>query len=263
MYGMIRITLLGIMRDRVFQGICAIAVLFFLIPVASSLSMRQVTELSITLALSLISFILFLLSVFLGTVSLWRDHEKRYTYSTLGLPVTRNSYVLGKFAGTSLFMLISAGVLALVTVVVVHYSSTIYPSSKPVAWHYLMLAIVFDVLKYILLVSLAFLLASFSTSLFLPVFGTISLFFAGCATQGVYEFLVSDSGKKLPLIVQKAAKGLYYVLPNFSAFDLKLNAIYGIQVSSRGLLLTLIYFIVYTATVLFLGTVIYSRRELR
>ncbi|MDY0302111.1 MAG: ABC transporter permease, partial [Trichlorobacter sp.] len=61
MRDIILITLKGIFRDRVFQGILVLGILFLFIPSAASLSMRQVTELSITLSLSLISFILLLL----------------------------------------------------------------------------------------------------------------------------------------------------------------------------------------------------------
>lgn len=260
---MINVTLKGIFRDRVFQGIFTTAILFLFIPSISSLSMRQVTELSITLSLSLISFILLLLAVFLGSASLWRDQEKRYAYGVLGLPISRSSYVLGKFVGASLFLILSATLLAVATFIAVWYSSHSYPPLRPIVWHYLFLAIFYDLLKYILLISIAFLLSAVSTSFFLPIFGTISFFMVGSATQGVHEYLATETGKKLPEIVRVAAKGLYYILPNFSAFDLKLNAIYGIKVSVHGLLLTLIYSIIYTALVLFLGTTIFSRREIK
>src|SRR5512135_2342994 len=97
MLNMVQITLRGIFRDRVFQGIIMTALIFFAIPTVSSLSMRQVTELSMTLSLSLISFILLLLSVFLGGTSIWKDIERRYTYGVLGLPIPRGRYLLGKF----------------------------------------------------------------------------------------------------------------------------------------------------------------------
>jgi len=60
------VTLKSILRDRVFHGIGFAAFLFLLIPSVASLSMRQMTELSINLSLSLLSFILLLLALFLG-----------------------------------------------------------------------------------------------------------------------------------------------------------------------------------------------------
>src|SRR5512147_2633812 len=102
MWQIFNITFKGIFRDRIFKGIAICSFFFLLIPSVTSLSMRQVTELSINLSLSLISFMLLLLSVFLGGTSLWKDMERRYSYSVLGLPVSRTSYLLGKFFGIGL-----------------------------------------------------------------------------------------------------------------------------------------------------------------
>jgi ABC-type transport system involved in multi-copper enzyme maturation permease subunit len=198
----ISITLKGIFRDRVFQGIMVAALAFLLIPVIASLSMRQVTELSLTLSLSLISFMLLLLSVFLGGTSLWKDIERRYTFSVLGLPISRQSYLLGRFLGTALFLIITAVVLGAAAFAVVVYSSSIYPSERPVAWDIMALSILFDTLKYILLIGVAFLLSTVSTSFFLPVFGTIVMFISGGITQQVYEYIHSPASKSLTPFVK-------------------------------------------------------------
>jgi Cu-processing system permease protein len=263
MLSVARITLKGVFRDRVFQGIFMIALLFLFIPSVASLSMRQVTELSISLSLSLISFILLLLAVFLGGGGLWKDMERRYTFSVLGLPMKRGDYLLGKFCGTALFLLLSVLFLGAVSSLVVFFSSGIYPSPRPVAWHYLFLALFYDSLKYILLVAVAFLFSTVSTSFFLPIFGTIVIFLVGSASQEAYDFIHTPLAKDIPAFVKTAVTGLYYILPNFTAFDLKLNAIYGVAASGQGLLLTFGYFIVYTVIVLFLATLIFSRRELK
>jgi ABC-type transport system involved in multi-copper enzyme maturation permease subunit len=263
MLNVVRITLKGIVRDRVFQGIFFVSLLLLFVPAVSSLSMRQVTELSITLSLSLISFILLLLAVSLGGTSLWKDQERRYSFSVLGLPLTRGQYLIGKFCGVALSLLMAALILWGVMSVVVMYASGIYPSSRPVVWHYLFLAVFYDVLKYILLIAIAFLFSTVSTSFFLPIFGTISIFWVGSASQDAYDFIQSTTANNLPRLFTTTAKGLYYILPNFSAFDLKLNAIYGVKASAPGLFLTFGYFVVYTAIVIFIATLVFSRRELR
>lgn len=263
MLNIARITLKGIFRDRTFHGIGVIAILFLFIPVVASLSMRQVTELSMTLSLSLISFILLLLAVFLGGAALWKDIERRYTFSVLALPVARRDYLLGKFCGIALFLFIVVALFCVVASLVVVYASGLYPAARPILWSSFFLAIIFDTLKYILLVAIAFLFSTISTSFFLPVFGTIAIFLVGNASQEAFDFLQTKTGQELPALVQGAAEGLYYLLPNFTAFDLKINAIYGIPLSASGLLLTFGYFIVYLAIVLFLATTIFARRELK
>ena len=264
MYTIMMITLKGIFRDRVFQGIMALAVLFLFIPSAASLSMRQVTELSITLSLSLISFILLLLSVFLGATSIWKDMERRYTFSVLSLPISRSSYMLGRFLGLALFLVLTSTVLGGVSMLVIKVASGIYPSDRPIVWGWLVLAVLFATLKYILLIAVAMLLSAVSTSFFLPVFGTIGVFLASGITQQVYEFVHSPTAEKaLSPLLKSVASAVYYLLPNLSGFDLKVNAIYSIAPDLQGLGLTAGYFVAYTAILLGGAALLFNRREMK
>ncbi|MDY0268934.1 ABC transporter permease [Trichloromonas sp.] len=259
---MFSITLRGIFRDRIFQGILTASLIFLVIPSISTLSMRQVTELSLTLCLSLESFILLLLAVFLGGISLWKDMERRYTHSVLTLPLSRTRYLLKRFSGISCFLLLAAALLGLLSILVVFFVSLGYPPDRPVVWVNVLAAIGFDALKCILLVAIAMFFSSVSTSFFLPIFGTIATFLVGGASQQAYDYVHSSAGQTLSPLVRQAASALYYILPNFSAFDLKVNAIYALPLDLPGLGLTLGYFVVYTAMALTLAALIFTRREL-
>ncbi len=257
------ITFKGIFRDRVFRGIAISTIFFLLIPAISPLSMRQVAQLSITLSLSLTSFILLLLSVFLGASSLWKDLERRYSYSVLSLPLPRTSYVLGKFFGIAAFLFLTAVLLCALSCAVITYVSIQYPPLLKIVWSNVVLSFLFMALKYILLVSCAFLLSTVSTSFFLPIFGSLAVFFAGSALQQVYDYLQSPSAQSYSPIIKSAVSGLYYILPNFSAFDLSVNAIYGIDLSRSGLLYTICYFAIYTTLTLACAAAVFSRREIQ
>jgi ABC-type transport system involved in multi-copper enzyme maturation permease subunit len=263
MFDIVRVTVKGIFRDRVFHGILMAALLLPLIPSISQLSMRQVTELSVTLSLSLISFILLLLAVFLGGTSLWKDMERRYTFSVLSLPITRTSYLLGRFFGVALFLFITAALLGFVACCVVAIVSGNFPPDRPVAWNNIYLCVLFDACKYILLLAVALLFSTVSTSFFLPIFGTISAFLVGSASQQVYDYVHSPAGQVIPPLMRNCASALYYLLPNFSAFDLKVNAIYGIPLTASGIALTLGYLVVYGAVLLSFAALIFSRREMK
>lgn len=264
MRSIIQITLKGIFRDRIFQGIMGLSALFLFLPSIASLSMRQMTELTTTLSLSLISFILLLLSVFLGATSIWKDIERRYTFSVLSLPVSRTSYLWGRFIGVALFMLITSAFLGVLALIAIKFATFGYPPSRPVVWSTVVISIIFDSLKYILVVAVAMLLATVSTSFFLPVFGAISAFMAGTATQQVFDYLQTPSAQAaVSVIVRKAAILLYYLLPNLSGFDLKIHAIYSIPLDLAGLLLTATYFVIYTSVILSLAAMLFARREMK
>ncbi|MCK9419418.1 MAG: ABC transporter permease [Nitrospirae bacterium] len=257
------VTFKGILRDRVFRGIMMAGVLFPLIPSISSLSMRQVTELSISLSLSLLSFTLLLLSIFLGGTSLWKDIERRYTFSVLSLPLTRASFLVGKFFGIAAFIVLTTAILGLIASAVIWSSAGVYPSLRPFVWTNIVLAFFFCSLKYILVIAVSFLISAVSTSFFLPIFGTISLFIVGSATQEVYDYLHSSTVLTVSPFVKNIANTLYYLLPNFSAFDFEVNAVYGISPSLSGMIWICVYFVIYTAVMLALSAVIFSRREMQ
>jgi ABC-type transport system involved in multi-copper enzyme maturation permease subunit len=259
----VRLTFIWALRDRLFIAVLGVALLLILlVPAFSLFSMRQVQELAVTLTLSSISFVLLILSILLGSSSIWRDIERRYSASVLTLPISRNSYVLGKFCGISLFIALSGVLLALAGAVVVALISAKYPSDTPIHWVNIALAITADILKYILLAAIAMFFSALSTSLFLPMFGSIAVFIAGSGSQEVFEYVSSQYGKSLAPSTVTLIKGAYYALPNFTAFNLKVHAIYGLAQSTSGLLLTALYFIVFTFIALSGCILVFSRRQL-
>lgn len=256
-------TLKWALRDRIFHAVLGVSLaLFLLVPTFSLFSMRQVQELAITLSLSAVSAILLLLSVLLGAFSVWRDIEKRYTASVLGMPISRTAYLLGKFFGIVLILACCGLFLGGISSLVVKIAVAQYPSDSAVHWLNVAMAIFFFTLKYILLAALAILFSSFSTSFFLPVVGTVSVYLAGSASQDVVEYISGDYGRTVSPLFKLLIKSLYYLLPNFSAFNLNVQAIYGLPLSGNSLGFTFLYFLMYTAIVLYLATWVFSRRDM-
>jgi Cu-processing system permease protein len=130
-----RLALLWALRDRVLHAVLGVSlVLLFLAPVFSSFSMRQVQEAALTLALSATSLVLLVLAVQLGSGAIYRDIERRYTASSLTLPLPRAAFVLGRFAGIALVLLVCTIVFALLTTLLVPWAASINPSDRPVVW---------------------------------------------------------------------------------------------------------------------------------
>ena len=235
--------------------------MILLVPSLSTFSMQQVQELSITLSLSGISLVLLLTTLLLGSSSIFRDVERRYVASVLTLPMQRYSYLLAKFISIAFFLVVAGTLLALCACVVIKLASMQYPSEFAIPWMTILLAIAGDVFKYILLASLALLFSAISTSFFLPFFGTVALYFCGSASQEVFEFVTGEFGKGMNPLSQTVIKAVYYVLPNFSAFDYKVHAIYALPVPYVPVLLTLLYAVLYTAIFFGLAIWAFNRRQ--
>lgn len=257
------LTLRWAIRDRLMLAVLAVALLLLLlVPAFSLFSMRQVQELGITLGLSAISLVLLVLVLLLGASSIWRDVERRYTASVLTLPLSRTAYVLGKFVGIGLFLFICTLVLGLVVALVVKLTALQYPAELPIAWGNIAAAIVGDFCKSILLLAVALLFSSLSTSFFLPFFATLAIYFAGSASQEVMEYLSQPDLVQISPLLQSLAKGFYYLIPNLAGFNLKIYAIYALDLPLQGVGLSLAYFVSYTAVLLFLAVWIFNRRQL-
>ncbi|WP_224962054.1 ABC transporter permease [Geomonas subterranea] len=258
-----RLSVASLLRDRFLYLLFCLALLaLILIPAFSLFSMRQVQELSVTLCLSTLSFLLVVVAVLTGASSLWRDVEKRYTSSVLGLPISRTSFVLGKFCAVALLLAVITVVFGAGSFAAIKVAAGSYPPDIPVRWDNFFAAVFFEYLKSVLLLALAILLSAVSTSFYFPFLGAIAVYMTGSASQDVYEMTMGAYGKELVPIARFAIKAVYYVIPNFSAFDLKTNAIYALPLAPVTLLLTLLYFACYTGIILSVSVWSFSRREL-
>lgn len=257
------VTFCGIVRDRMFRAIFGVALfLLMLVPVFSTFSMRQVQELAITIALSAISFLLLILALLLGSSSVWRDVERRYTSTVLTLPLSRCSYILGKYCGIAAFIVSCGFLLCLVSAPIILFAASSYPSDTPIHWLNISLAVCSDIIKYLLVTALAFFFSSLSTSFFLPFFVTVAVYLAGTASQEVFEYVSGQFGREISPVAVYIIKSVYYILPNFSAFNLKAQAIYGIPMPFGGTVLTFVYGLIYICILLFLSAWVFSRRQL-
>lgn len=258
-----RLSVASLVRDRLLYLIFSLAVLaLVLIPPFSMFSMRQVQELSVTLCLSALSFLLLVVTVLTGSSSIWRDLEKRYAVSVLGLPVPRRDFVLGKFCAISTLLAVVALLFAAGSFAAVKVATALYPSEIPTQWSTFAAAVLFTYLKYVLLLSLAFVFSAVSTSFYFPFLASIAVFIAGSASQEVYEYVLGPYGERIAPVTKVVIKGVYYLLPNFAAFDLNAQAIYSLPLVSGTLLLTLGYFVCYTGIMLCIAVWSFSGREL-
>ena len=78
----------------------------------------------------------------------------------------------------------------------------------------------------------------------------------------VFEYVSSEFGQAMSPLAGKTVTVAYYLLPNLSAFDYQVHAVYGLTVSAQGFLLGILYAIVYTSFLLSVAVYAFSRRQL-
>ena len=110
--------------------------------------------------------------------------------------------------------------------------------------------------ELMLITAIALFFSTFSTPL-LSAALTFGLLHCRALQRGPRNFeRVVDSRA-----AQRLARGLYHVLPDLSAFDVKTEAVHGLAVPAGYLAITAAYGLAHIAMLLLLATLIFSRRD--
>jgi ABC-type transport system involved in multi-copper enzyme maturation permease subunit len=250
-------------RDRVIHAILAVGVLLLLsTPVVAVFSMRQVLALAVSYSLSVISLLGLLLTVFLGLGVLSRDMERRTVYTVCSLPISRSVYLLGRFLGFALLVLVALAILSFFAAGAISVVAFFYPPDPPFSWGTFGVALWFRFWIFLIVGAVIMVFSAFSTSTFLPLALSVGIYFASFSTEAVKYYVESGFGRvQVAPGIRWLAHLAYWVLPNFSAFDLMSHAIHHLPLDPLALLLTQLYGIGYVGLLLVLAAMILTRRE--
>jgi ABC-type transport system involved in multi-copper enzyme maturation permease subunit len=110
--------------------------------------MRQTTEVAAGYSLSVISLIGLLLTVFMSGNLISRDIDRKGIHTVVTLPVSRTQYMVGKFLGLALLLLLSLLILYLLAAIAIFFTSLQDPPSRPLHWQTYLLVVI---LEYVML----------------------------------------------------------------------------------------------------------------
>ncbi|MBF0472236.1 MAG: ABC transporter permease subunit [Nitrospirae bacterium] len=259
-----KITFIGGRRDKVFLTLIIISVLIFplIIFAISPLSMRQVREVAVSLSLSTISIVLLILSIFLGINLVYKDIERKFSHTVLSLPVSRQSYLIGKFIGLAGIIGVGVITLTIFSSIGIAIVDTMYTQNTVMSWTNFYAAILFDYLSLLILVAVSILVSTISTNIFSPLFITLAVYIIGYISQTVYDYIISPKGVELPKFIGIISKAVYYIFPNFTLFDIKFKAIYGIHLEINNILNVTAYSLLYLVILLSIAIVAFRKREM-
>jgi ABC-type transport system involved in multi-copper enzyme maturation permease subunit len=236
-------------RERVLYNL-----LFFAVVMTVSglllgrLSIRQDEKIIKDIALAAMDLFGTVIAVFVGVGLVSKEIERRSLYPLLAKPLSRDEFLLGKFAGLSFTLLVNVTVMAAgLYLTLALTGGRLDPR---------LLAAVFPIfLSLVLTVSLALLFSIF-TSTALAAFGSMILVIAGRFSDVIRNMQEVAPGTPSWLI-----RGVYFVLPNYQNFDFKNRVVYGDPVAAGDLAWVTAYAAVYTAVVLGIAVWSFRRRE--
>lgn len=159
-----------------------------------------------------------LVAIFLGTSLVHKELDRRTVYVVLTKPVSRFQFLMGKFLGlvgtlTAMVALMAVGLLLLMAL-----------TGAGNAALFAVLAAMW--MQLALVTAMAFCFSTITNGTLAALY-TLGFFLLGQQTLLIKQFAESEA--KLNQFNHWVGQVLYYVLPNFGAFDYKNAVIYGAQ----------------------------------
>lgn len=190
------------------------------------------------------------IAIFVGTNLINKEIEKRTVFTIVTKPISSIEFIFGKHLGlAAVLATLVAGMSAIYLTVLslAHIDYQLVP---------LLLSSLFLFLELCLIAAAALLFGVFTSSI-LAILLTSSFYLVGHLSEG----MVKLAGVTKNPGFQKMTDNLYLFLPDLSRLDLKNDAVYGLVPQPDVLLLNVGYAVIYTAILLLLTTVIFSRKQ--
>jgi ABC-type transport system involved in multi-copper enzyme maturation permease subunit len=241
-------------RDRVLYNLLVFALLL----VGSAILFGQISIgieriVLVNLALTAISLFGIVIAIFIGIGLVSKEIERRTLYTVLSRPVGRWEFILGKFFGLSGTLIVNtvfmaAGFFAALLYVTHHFQ-------RADAW--LLAALYFIVLEFVMVTAVALLFSSFSTPLLSAVFA-FALFVIGTFGDDLHNLAANVHGAARPLAMAAA-----YALPNFASLNVTSRVAHAQPLSGSLVAYNTAYALLYSAAAVAGAVLIFERRNLK
>jgi len=250
-------------RNRVLLGIIFFALVMCCVnAVVTGSFTRDLGKVAVDVGLSTVSISGLAIIFFLGMPLLAKDLDKLTVYLILSRPIARRDYIIGKFFGLSILVLISVIILSIITAISVKIIMGLTPDYIPelFSWGIFGMAVFFSFLSLVIMTALSILYTCVATSSYMAFIFTIGTYLIGQNIELVRTLLKNtNQGNSFSISLLNAAS---WVFPNLSAFDKKTVAAYGLDFHLKDLGMTTAYGISYTLLILFITVLVFNKREL-
>ncbi len=242
-------------RERVLYNLIAFALLLIGAAILfGSISVGVEEIILVNLGLSSISVFGLLMAIFIGIGLVSKEIERRTIYSILSKPVHRAEFIIGKYLGLLLTLVVNTAIMT-----AGFYAALFYQKRDLRISDLVMLeAVYFILLQFALVVGLALLFSCISTPILSAVF-TFCLYIIG-NLLGDIRWFGQETGSAL---VEKSTAVLYYLLPNFGNFNAIGQVAHGEGIPGYLLLSNSLYALLYVSILLSASILIFEEREFR
>ena len=242
-------------RDRVLYNL----VLFVLLLTGASIFIGELSggqERKVIVDLGLSAMLLFgvFIAIFVGVGLVYKEIERRTIYAVFSKPVGRGEFLVGKYLGLCLTLLVNVLVMGVGVSLALLYVSRGWDPLIPTIWP----AVLLIYMELMLLTAVALLFSSFSSPA-LSALLTFMVFIIGHFSADLKGLAVSMGSTSARYLFT----GLYYLLPNLANYSFITPAAHGRAPSAGFVFATALYALVYIGVLLAAATLVFSRRNFK
>jgi ABC-type transport system involved in multi-copper enzyme maturation, permease component len=240
-------------RDRVLYNL----VLFVLLITAAAIFLGDLTnghEARTIVNLGLSAMLLFgaFISIFVGVSLVSKEIEKRTVFAIFAKPIKRSEFIVGKYLGLCLTLLVNVIVMGVGVSL-----ALLYVGGNNLAFS-IWGAIFLIFLELTILTATAILFSSFSS----PALSALLTFFV--FVIGHFSSSLRDLAQALGSTAARVFfEVLYYILPNLSHFSFIANSAHGDVPNGAMIGGATLYAVVYVSILLTISILIFSRRNFK
>lgn len=241
-------------RDRVLYNLIAFALLMSGAAIlVGQISIDIERLVVVNLGLTAVSLFGMVIAIFIGIGLVSKEIERRTLYTVLSRPVRRWEFIIGKFLGLAGTLAVNTFCMAIGVFAALLYVS--HHFQKADGW--VLVALYFIMLQFLIITALALLFSSFSSPLLSAVFA-FALFVIGSFAEDLRGFAALTQG-----MTRWLATGAAYLVPNFSALNIISSAAHQQPVAGQLILYNTAYALVYAAMALCGAVLVFERRNLK
>ena len=242
-------------RDRVLYNL----VLFVLLLTGASIFIGELSggqERKVIVDLGLSAMLLFgvFIAIFVGVGLVYKEIERRTIYAVFSKPVGRGEFLVGKYFGLCLTLLVNVLVMAVGVSLALVYVSRGWDPLILKIWP----AVLLIYMELMLLTAIALLFSSFSSPA-LSALLTFLVFIIGHFSADLKSVAVSLGSTGARWLFTS----LYYLLPNLANYSFITPAAHGHSPSPSFVFATALYAFIYIVVVLAGATLVFSRRNFK
>ena len=184
----------------------------------------------------------------------------------LSRPISRTEYIIGKFMGLSLIILIALSIISGLGI----FSGWIGASfitemelPRNFSWGTMFTAIFFNYLSLLIILAVSFFFTVVTTNAYLSMLFTFCVYLIGSSLETIVKILSIGDFVEVGDLYLGMLKVFSWIFPNMKALNLKVALSYGLPLSNTYLFWSFIYAVFYVMILLSITILIFNNQEIK